>query len=184
MSLSKKQTLRELMKKKRALLFQQYPQAGEKIATLFFDFFDLPHQTIIGAYWPIGSEFEIRPLLSKLIAEGFTCALPCVEQEGLLFRVWEPSLILVKRNFQLLEPPITSPIVQPDVLLVPLLAFDKGGHRLGYGQGHYDRYLQHYKALTVGIGFKEQEVEKIPSQSHDIPLDFIMTEEGVFSPLV
>ncbi|MBI2707922.1 MAG: 5-formyltetrahydrofolate cyclo-ligase [Proteobacteria bacterium] len=179
MSVSKKQALRAIMKEKREVLFQKHPEAGEKIAALFFNFFDLPPHIIIGAYWPIGSELDIRPLLNKLIDRGFACALPCIEQEGLLFRLWNPSLRLVKGKFYLWEPPVSCSTAIPDVLLVPLLAFDKTGHRLGYGQGHYDRYLHHHKPLTLGVGFKGQEVEKIAHQSHDVPLDFIVTEEEV-----
>jgi 5-formyltetrahydrofolate cyclo-ligase len=174
-----KQALRETMKKKRELLFQQHPEAGEKIADLFVSFFDFPLQTIIGAYWPIGSELDLRPLLHRLITKGFLCALPCVTSEGLLFRTWDPSLSLVKGSFQLLEPPLTASLLTPDVLLVPLLAFDKKGHRLGYGKGHYDHYLRHHDPLTVGVGFKDQGVENIPHEAHDIALNFILTEASL-----
>ncbi len=180
MSTSQKQALRELMKEKRRTLFQQHPESGKKIADLFFSFFDFPLQTVIGAYWPIGSELDVRPLLHRLKDKGFPCALPCITPEGLLFREWTPSLIHVKGSFQLMEPPITSPLITPDVLLVPLLAFDKECHRLGYGKGHYDHYLRHHSPLTIGVGFKEQGVEKIPHEAHDIALDFMLTEDGVF----
>jgi 5-formyltetrahydrofolate cyclo-ligase len=171
-----KQALREIMKEKRGLFFQQHPEAGEKIADLFFSFFDFPLQTIIGAYWPMGSELDTRPLLHRLTTKGFSCALPCVTSEGLLFREWDPSLNLVKGPLQLLEPPLTAPLLTPDVLLVPLLAFDKKGHRLGYGKGHYDHYLHYHSPLTIGVGFKDQGVDNIPHEAHDIALNFILTE--------
>jgi len=179
MIVTQKRELREKMKEKRATLFATSPQVGEEIASLFFTFFDFSSHTSIGAYWPMGTELDTRPLLHRLYEKGLTCALPCVTSEGLLFRLWKPSLKLCKGKFGILEPPATSPLITPDVLLVPLLAFDKNGHRLGYGQGHYDHYLHHHKALTIGIGFKEQEIEEVPHQPHDYPLDYILTEGGV-----
>lgn len=179
MTFSEKQQLRDIMKEKRQILFQQHPEASKKIITLFLDFMDTPSPQKVGGYWPIGSELDIRPLLHKLIEKGFMCALPCVTLTGLLFRAWEPPLSLVKGKFQIWEPPLTSSPITPDILLVPLLAFDKRGHRLGYGQGHYDRYLQHHQVITIGVGFKDQEVDHLPSQPHDFPLNFILTETEI-----
>jgi len=179
MPVLQKKMLREAMKEKRALLFQQYPAVGEKIIPLFFEAFDFPLNLTVGGYWPIGSEFDIRPLLNTLINKGFRCALPCIAPEGMIFRLWKPMDFLHPGKFNMLEPPCESPLVVPDVLLVPLLAFDKEGHRLGYGQGHFDKFLHQHKAVTVGIGFKGQEVERIPRQPHDFSLDYILTENGV-----
>src|SRR3990167_4943507 len=177
----KKKLLRIAMKEKRAILSQQYPNAGHKLATLFFENFNLPHHTIVGGYWPIGREFDSRPLLNSLLDRGYKCALPCITPQGLTFRVWTKTTALEKGSFQTLEPPPTADAVVPHVLLVPLLAFDKRGHRLGYGQGHFDQYLHRHSTMTIGIGFKEQEVEEIPHQSHDFALTYILTEEGVLS---
>lgn len=170
------------MKEKRAHLSQEHPDAGQKLATLFFENFDFPSHTIIGAYWPIGSELDIHPLLNKLLEREYECALPCLTPQGLQFRLWTKTTLLVKGLFQTLEPPPTADVVIPHALLVPLLAFDKRGHRLGYGQGHFDRYLHHHPTMTIGIGFKEQEIEEIPHQSHDFALTYILTEEGILSP--
>ncbi len=79
----------------------------------------------------------------------------------------------------MLEPPSTAPLVVPDLILVPLLAFDKDGHRLGYGQGHFDKYLHQHKVITIGVGFSGQEVDKIPRQSHDFALEYLLTEKGL-----
>jgi len=181
MPASQKKAMRLKMKERRAMLFQQHPDAGEKVTSLFFDFFKLQPQTIIGGYWPMGSELDIRHLLSKLIEKGFRTALPCITSEGLVFRLWTPSTSLEIGLFQALEPPSTASLIIPNVLLVPLLAFDRQGHRLGYGQGHFDRFLHQHKVLTIGIGFKEQEVDHIPRQVHDFALDYILTDEGAVS---
>ncbi|MBY0501832.1 MAG: 5-formyltetrahydrofolate cyclo-ligase [Alphaproteobacteria bacterium] len=166
------------MKEKRALLSQQHPKAGEHICEFFFSTFHFPPLTVIGGYWPIGSELDIRPLLHKLAETDYLCALPSITPGGLVFRLWTPSTYLEKGAFDICEPPLTLPQVFPTVLLVPLLAYDKGGHRLGYGQGHYDRYLHEHKAITIGVGFKDQEIEMVPRQSHDFALQYILTDEG------
>jgi 5-formyltetrahydrofolate cyclo-ligase len=88
---------------------------------------------------------------------------------------------LQKGPFHVLEPFSTVPTAIPNVLLVPLLAFDRQGHRLGYGQGHFDRFLHQHKVITIGIGFKGQEVDKVPYQIHDFSLDYILTEEEIIS---
>lgn len=179
-----KKLLREVMKEKRALLFQQHADAGEQIVPLFFEAFDFLTHFIVGAYWPMGSEFDVRPLLNELINKGFRCALPCITPEGMIFRLWSSTDVLHPGKFNIFEPSNEASQVVPDVLLVPLLAFDKEGHRLGYGQGHYDKFLHTHKVITIGIGFKDQEIERVPRQAHDFALDFILTEEGVFTPLV
>jgi len=176
---SQKKLLRCSMKEKRGLLFQQDPEAGNKLTTLFFQNFDLPRQSIVGGYWPIGSELDVRPLLKALLNEKFRCALPCVSHQGLEFHLWTDSAPLVEGQFKILEPLANSPVVVPSVLLVPLLAFDKRRHRLGYGKGHFDRYLHQHPTLTIGIGFRGQEIEEVPAEAHDFILDYILTEEGI-----
>jgi len=179
MPASQKKMLREIMKERRLHLFQENPEAGHQVANLFFEVFDFPPESIIGGYWPIGSELDLKPLLTTLIDKGFKCALPSVSREGMIFRLWDPLMPLTQGGFKTFEPPMTAPIVIPHVLLVPLLAFDKTGHRLGYGQGHYDKFLHHHKVITIGIGFKGQEIDKIPHQPHDFALDYVLTEQGL-----
>lgn len=178
MPASEKKRLRQKMKERRNRLFQVHLEAGSCIADLFFADFNLPDQAIVGGYWPIDSELDTRPLLHKLAWKNFTCALPCITPEGLVFRLWTPEAPLHKREFDVFEPLPSAPLIVPTVLLVPLLAFDCEGHRLGYGQGHYDRYLHQHNVSTIGLGFKGQEVERIPRQPHDFALNYILTEEG------
>jgi 5-formyltetrahydrofolate cyclo-ligase len=181
MPATQKKRLRLLLKERRSHLFQENPTAGDHIANLFFDLFDFPQETIIGGYWSIGSELDLKPLLRALIEKGFRCALPCICQREMIFRLWNPSEPLVQGAFHIFEPSETALVVLPNVLLVPLLAFDKTGHRLGYGQGHYDKFLHQHKVITIGIGFKGQEIKKIPHQPHDFALDYILTEQGLIS---
>lgn len=179
MNLSSKQTLRRMMKKRRALLAETLPLAGKDLAASFFQAFPLPLTTRIGGYWPFENELDVCVLMSALSKKGFPCALPCVEEEQLVFRSWTVHSDLTQGLYGIQQPFPTSPLVVPDVLLVPLLAFDGGGYRLGYGRGFYDRYLAVNPVLSIGISFSDQEVEQVPRESHDIPLDYVLTETGL-----
>ena len=99
------------------------------------------------------------------------------------FHLWNPEMELKQRKYRTFEPPIDAEEVSPDILLVPLLAFDRKGHRLGYGKGFYDRYLEKHTALTIGIAFQEQEVQQIPRQFHDHALNMILTNKELIKAL-
>jgi 5-formyltetrahydrofolate cyclo-ligase len=139
---------------------------------------------VIGGYWPMRGEIDIRPLLLALIAAGAEAALPVVTGAGqpLRFRRWRPGQDLVRGAFQTLQPADDQPICAPDLLLVPLLAFDRARQRLGYGGGFYDRTLAALRAagpvFAVGAAFAAQEVPAVPVDPWDQPLDLILTERG------
>jgi len=98
------------------------------------------------------------------------------------YRAWAPGNPLEDRPFGLQEPLETAPVVEPTLVLTPLLGFDRQGNRLGYGQGHYDRALarlrQNGRVFVCGLAFFGQEVSSVPAEAHDIPLDWVMTERG------
>ena len=179
MPATEKKNLRLLMKERRKTLFQNHPFAGDAICAHFFNSFILNPSIKIGAYWPFGSELDIKPLLYKLVEKEFECSLAVITPEGMIFRRWSPETPLVKGSFTVLEPPSSEPLVIPDLIFVPLLAFDKEGHRLGYGQGHFDKYLHQHKVITIGVGFSGQEVDQIPRQPHDFALEYLLTEKGL-----
>ncbi|MGQ0665364.1 MAG: 5-formyltetrahydrofolate cyclo-ligase [Pseudomonadota bacterium] len=149
----------------------------------------VPSATISG-YWPIAAELDVRPLLAALDALGHVCALPAVEARGrpLVFRRWRPGDELVPAGFGLSMPRPEAAPVEPDLLIVPLLAFDARGYRLGYGGGYYDRTLALWRArkavLAVGVAFGAQEVPAVPGLTGDQRLDWIVTETGArqFAP--
>ncbi|WP_293853070.1 5-formyltetrahydrofolate cyclo-ligase [uncultured Alsobacter sp.] len=135
----------------------------------------------VSAFWPIRSEIDPRPALSLLASAGRTAALPRVTPRGLQFCAWSAGDPLVKAGFGLSEPGPEAPIVRPATMLVPLAAFDRRGHRIGYGAGYYDRAIAACQAdgaplLTIGLAFSCQEVEAVPDEAHDKPLDFLVTE--------
>jgi 5-formyltetrahydrofolate cyclo-ligase len=155
---------------------------SEQVAALLADF---PKATVVAGYWPIGTELDVRHTLSHLDLIGFGCALPVVVAKGesLTFRTWTPQVLMERSGLGILAPAATVPQVDPDVLLVPLLAFDRAGFRLGYGAGFYDRTLERLrrsKSVTaIGIGFAGQEVDSVPRDQYDQPLDWLVTERFV-----
>ena len=144
-----------------------------------------PKTTIVAGYWPIGTELDARHTLSHLDLIGFGCALPVVVAKGepLTFRTWTPQTPMERSGLGILAPAATVPEVDPDVLLVPLLAFDRAGYRLGYGAGFYDRTLERLRrskhVTAIGIGFADQEVDSVPRDQYDQPLDWLVTERFV-----
>ena len=141
---------------------------------------------VISAFHSFGTEISTFELFDKLVAEGWTTALPVVVAKNtpLLFRQWAPGDALVLGRWDIQIPPETAPEVQPDVLLVPMLAFDRKGYRMGYGGGFYDRTLAKLRALkkvtAIGIAYAGQEIDMVPRDDHDQPLDWIMTEQETF----
>jgi 5-formyltetrahydrofolate cyclo-ligase len=139
---------------------------------------------IIAGYMPIGSELDCLPLLNRLVGAGVPLCLPVViEPEArLIFRRWEPGDALVTGSFGISEPTAAAPEVSPNVLLLPLLAFDRQGNRLGYGGGYYDRTLKALRAagpvVAIGVAFAGQLRDKVPVAEGDQPLDWILTEVG------
>jgi 5-formyltetrahydrofolate cyclo-ligase len=134
----------------------------------------------VALYLPIRSECDTRPLLAGLKAEGIELALPAVvDSQTIVFRRYDAAL--VASTFGTLAPPPDAPVVEPDIVVVPVAGFDRLGARLGYGRGFYDRALAGMHAagrppLLIGIAFSVQEVARIPSEAHDIRVDWIVTE--------
>ena len=142
----------------------------------------VPAGAVVSAYWPLGHELDPRPAMLELVALGHAVVLPVTTSRGqpLTFRQWDPSLPLRDAPFGLREPPPEAPQRRPDLLLVPLLGFDRRGHRLGYGAGYYDRTLESLPGATaLGFAFAEQEVAQVPSGPGDRPLHAIVTERGL-----
>lgn len=136
----------------------------------------------IAAYWPIGSEADTRALLTALAYHEFITCLPVTPPKGnpLIFRCWTNGQPMVEGPMDLLEPAPTLREITPDLLFVPLAAFDRRGYRIGYGGGYYDRTLAHLRAThpgpAIGLAFACQEIERVPEEDHDQPLDMILTE--------
>ena len=138
--------------------------------------------TVVAGYSPIRSEIDPTPLMRELAARGARLALPVITARGqsLRFRVWSVGDRLLSGPLGILEPSPAAAEITPDIVLVPLAAFDHAGHRIGYGAGHYDRTLAQLRksrhAMAIGLAFAAQEVAAVPALAHDVALDFVLTE--------
>ncbi len=182
-----KERLRQRARQRRAQLAARAakappPHPAEAIASRFFEALALTPTTIVAGYAARGDEVNCLPLLGSVALWGGRCALPVVRPgtRRLTFRHWAPGEALRRGAFGIQEPPETAPEVEPAVVIVPLLAFDRAGFRLGYGQGYYDTTLQDLRARggvqAIGLAYAGQEVAAVPHEAHDQPLDWILTE--------
>lgn len=133
---------------------------------------------IVGAYIAFGSEPDIMPALMQKFGDSKIIALPWFadRKAPMQFKQWQYGDELVAGPFHILQPSSESALVSPELLLMPLLAFDRDFKRLGQGGGHYDRYLETHHMIRVGIAWSIQEVDTIPTETTDVPLDAIATE--------
>ena len=131
----------------------------------------------VSAYWPMRSEADPRPIMEALHARGIALCLPAIVERRMVFRRWAPYEPIVPGGFGTLVPRPEEPEVEPDILIVPLAAFDRRLCRIGYGRGYYDRAIAELKPVaTIGIAYAAQEVAAVPDEPHDEVLDWIVTE--------
>ena len=154
-----------------------------------------PAGAVVAGVWPLGGEIDLRPLMEALHAGGHPIVLPVTPPRGqaLTFRLWRPGDALVRERFGTMVPrhpvggsdgDLAGWVMAPDFLLVPLLAFDRRGHRLGYGAGYYDRTLAALRTtqagcFALGCAFAAQEMDTVPVGPNDVALDAVATERGV-----
>jgi 5-formyltetrahydrofolate cyclo-ligase len=168
-----------------ALSPEQRSVAAQAVATRGLPFAIVAGMVVSG-YSPIRSEIDPMPLMHKVAAQGARLALPAVTARGqaLVFRSWSVAERMVLGGLGILEPSPAAAELVPDVMLVPLAAFDRLGHRIGYGAGHYDytfAHLRRSKPVTgVGVAFAAQEIEAVPALAHDVALDYVLTETRTF----
>ena len=181
----RKQALREYaLARRRSARRAAGPGAGVRAANHYLAAVPTPAGAVVSGYWAIRDEIDAMPLLARLAGAGFVCCLPAVvgKGRGLQFRVWTPGAALSRGPFRIPEPPESAAPAAPTHLLVPLLACDRDGYRLGYGGGYYDRSLRALRRLSpivaVGMAYTGQIVPDLPRTRHDEPLDWIVTERG------
>lgn len=143
---------------------------------------DVKQGVIVSAYSPMKSEFNPVPLMRKLSESGATLALPVTPKRGnpLIMRAWAFGDEMASGVWGIREPKPESPEVFPDIMLVPLAAFDRSGHRIGYGAGYYDMTIARIRAMkpviTIGLAFAAQEIPRVPATAFDARLDLVLTE--------
>ena len=166
-----------------ALSHSEQADAAQVVAQLFFAALAPAPGEIVAAYWRIRDELDCQPILVRLMDTNQPVVLPVVmgADAPLDLRVWEQGTSLYEAGFGTLAPSELAPRAEPDIVLMPLLGFDQAGTRLGYGGGYYDRTLagMSKKPKLVGLAFAAQELEIIPREEHDVPLDAVITEAGL-----
>ena len=182
---SKAELRAKALAKREALSEKQRAKSAQALAKRGFPI-DIVNGMVISGYSPIRNEIDPAPLMLKLAAQGARLALPVVNARGksLTFRAWSPSDRLMLGPLGIPEPSPAAAELIPDIMLVPLAAFDRLGHRIGYGAGHYDytfAHLRKSKAVTgIGVAFAVQEIEAVPALSHDVALDYVLTDKETF----
>jgi 5-formyltetrahydrofolate cyclo-ligase len=162
-------------------------EASTQLAALRFPVVPVVGRSVVSAFFPYKTEIDTRGFLGRLAGDGWTTALPIVIALGepLVFRRWLPGEPTVPGMWDIPQPTEDARVVEPDVLLVPMLAFDRQGYRLGYGGGFYDRTLETLRAkktiVAIGVAYAAQEVDSVVRGAHDQPLDFVITEKEVFA---
>ena len=181
-----KATLRREALARRHAAAKHGMHAAESLRDRFLSAIPLPPAAVVSGFWPMGDEIDIRPLLEVLIARGHPVALPTVVRRGepLLFRAWLPGDALIAGALGTSVPSKDKPELRPQIVITPLLAFDARGYRVGYGAGYYDMTLAQLRAdgnvVAVGVGYDAQEVDAVPIEGWDQPLDWIVTDRRAF----
>ena len=163
-------------------------QAAKQMMGNFLRDVSMKEGTLIAGYWPVNAEISVMPLMVHLQHKGYACALPQMTKKNtpLVFRSWHEKTPMRVNAYDMKEPdPAKSSIVSPDILIVPMLAFDPAGHRLGYGMGYYDLTLRHLKekglVLAVGVAYDMQRIDHVLVESHDCTMDMIVTDKNVYA---
>lgn len=187
---TQKQTMRTEAKRARSLLSLDSDEY-DVLAKNFFDNIDVNKKTVIAAYWPRGRELDTQTIIDECLERGATVGLPVVEKDTRImkFAPYTHSTELIEGEFKINLPVINkkTKMLKPSIFIVPMLAFDRRGHRLGYGGGYYDATLTHYKKkkkgiTIVGVAYAKQAcLFNLPTEEHDIQMDWIITEQGAQS---
>lgn len=179
----------ELRATRKSLSVEAHAATSNRIASaleaLLSERFNGAVGRVLSMYWPIKGEPDLRDLMSKLHDSGVIIALPLVETKAapLVFRHWTPLTKMTRGDWNIPVPPPEAEVLIPEIVLAPLVGWDRSGYRLGYGGGYFDKTLAVLDPapFKIGIGYASARLETIFPQPHDIPMDTILTEAGVFT---
>jgi 5-formyltetrahydrofolate cyclo-ligase len=175
----------ELLARRQTLALDERKRYADLVTERLLAAVDLRTFPVLGFYWPIRGELDLRPLARRHIDAGGVAALPAVvaKDEPVEFWRWEADAAM-QRGFWNIPVPLERRCVTPDVLLIPLVGYDAAGYRLGYGGGFYDRTLAEptQRPFCIGVAYDDSQLETIYPQPHDIPMNVIVTERRVLQP--
>jgi 5-formyltetrahydrofolate cyclo-ligase len=181
LAISKPDLRQAVLARRDALPAAERAQAAADVAARPFPIV-VSVDTVVSGFWPMRSEIDPSPVMRQLAAHRVTLALPLVQGRGspLAFRAYAFGDPLRRGTWGIHEPLPEAASVVPDLLIVPFAAFDRCGHRIGYGAGYYDLTLRHLRAqktiVAIGLGFAVQEISAVPATPHDERLDLVLTE--------
>ncbi len=172
----------ELLARRKLLSFREREACGEKLTARLLAAVNLNEYPVLGFYWPIRGELDLRAVARRHVEAGGIAALPVVVEKNAPVELWQwtPDAAM-QRGFWNIPVPAKRNVVVPDALLIPLVGYDAAGYRLGYGGGYYDRTLAaaNPRPLCVGVGYADAVLPTIHPQPHDVPMDLIVTEQRV-----
>ena len=159
-------------------------EASGKVCAAVLDWIGSRAPTVISGFWPIRSEIDVRPVMREALARGHRVVLPRIDAGRLTFHAFDGDEgSLVDGGFGTRVPAREAEILDPEIVLVPLAAFDERGGRIGYGKGYYDAALAGLASrrpfTSIAVAFEAQRVEHVPMEPHDWPLDWLATEIGL-----
>jgi len=182
-TLDRRALRRRLLEARVALEDATHAQFSDAITSTLLDHLRPFGNRVMAFYWPHRREYDPMKLAEQVITKGGIVALPVVVEKGkpLEFRQWHPDIEMLVGLYEIPHPAGDVAVV-PDVVLAPVVGFDKAGYRLGYGSGYYDRTIAALaeRPMAIGVGFELGRIDTIAPQPYDIPMDLIVTERGAF----
>jgi 5-formyltetrahydrofolate cyclo-ligase len=175
----------ELLARRRMLDLDERKRYTNALTERLLAAVELRSFAVLGFYWPIRGELDLRDVARRHVEAGGTAALPVVVAKNapVEFWQWQPGAAM-QRGFWNIPVPAERRVVTPDALLIPLVGYDAAGYRLGYGGGYYDRTLAaaRPRPFRIGVGYDDSAIETIHPQPHDIPMSLIVTQHRLLHP--
>ena len=184
----KEQVRQAAFKRRKALLADDRQLWSRMMTENFLQHIELPPAgSVISAYAPVNNEIDVVPLLTELIKKGYRCTVPYVVESEyrLAFLEWTPQTVMQRGIYDIPQPdPNEAEELVPNMLIVPMLAFDEQCHRMGYGSGQFDRTFASLQKIhpfrAIGVAFEAQKFDAVPVDHHDYTLDMVVTENNIY----
>jgi 5-formyltetrahydrofolate cyclo-ligase len=168
-----------MLERRNRLTCQEIAKRSKSIQEFVINSKEFLQAKVVGAYFALGSEVTTELIIKRAKTVGKKIALPRVEEDNIIFYELSSIKSLIRGRFGIMEPPPYGQMSDIDILVVPGIAFDKKGNRLGYGKGYYDRLLSGKRTFSIGLAYSFQLLENLPYDRYDKRLDAIASEDGL-----